>query len=293
MYRQEFKRLKEKRPINTSKRSSNTLSARLKRWWRPHPVAPSKRESALHDWYRTELGRSLAAAERERVMQVLDNGYHPFVVQLDVGLHQPLFCAEELKCKSSLLISRYENVADCPVAQADLEHLPLQPDSVDTLIVHHALEYADQPHRVLREAVQALRPGGHLTVFGFNPYGFWGWVRWLHWRRQPLPWAGEFLSLSRVADWCELLDCGAVQKECFYYWPPLSRSHLSGVHSHRGRLIGRLLRKALPILGGVYVLVVRKNQLEMLGGHRWQPAFFLKGKVMSKHSEQAVNRWKS
>lgn len=265
---------------------------RLKRWWRPASLDSVGREQALHDWYRTDLGSSLAAEERARVMAVLDAGYHPFVVQLDVGLHEPLFNANELKCKSALLVSRYECRASCPVAQAELEHLPLQPDSVDTLIVHHALEYAEQPHRVLREAVQALRPGGHLTVIGFNPYGLWGWVGRMRWRRQPLPWAGRFLSMSRVADWCELLDCGTVQKYYFYHWPPLSRLHLNRVSHKRGMKFSKFLCTMFPPLGGVYILVVRKNQVELLNDHRWQPVMFFKGKVLGKQREQAVNRWK-
>lgn len=262
---------------------------RIRRWWRPSPLPPKVRERQLHDWYRTDLGRSLQAAERRLVSDVLNSGYHPFVVQLDVGLHQPLFDAQQLKCKSSLLIARTEATAHCPSACADLDYLPLQAESVDSVVVHHALEFSNHPHRVLREAVQALRPGGHLIVIGFNPYGFWGLSRLWRWRRAQKPWEGNFLSMSRVMDWCELLDCGEVRHTYFYHWPPLSSSKWK----HKGVRLNRFIRTFLPILGGNYLLVVRKNQLELLSDQRWQPAFFLKGKVMSKQREQVANRWKS
>lgn len=262
---------------------------KLRRWWQPEARSVADREAGLHAWYRTALGRSLEQAEQAVVRDVLNSGYHPFVVQLDVGLHKPLFDAAELKCKSSLIVSHEASYNPCPSVQASLDSLPLLPDSVDSLVIHHALEFAELPHRVLREAAQSVRPGGHLIIVGFNPYGLWSLARLFRWRRAPLPWEGRFMSLSRVADWCELLDCGVVRKDYFYHWPPLPRTRWKS----RGRWLNGFVRRFLPVMGGVYVIVVRKNQLELLNNHRWQPAFFLKGRAMSKQREQVVNRWKS
>lgn len=261
---------------------------RVRAWWQPAQRPAGVREAELHAWYRTELGRSLQAAERAVADEVLDVGYHPFVVQLDVGLHAALFDAHQLKCKSALVISRQEINAHCPSAQAQLEHLPLQAESVDCIIIHHALEYSEQPHRVLREAVQALRPGGQLLIMGFNPFGFWGLARLVPWRWRQRPWQGRFLTLARVEDWCELLDCEAVRRTWFYHWPPMRHARWK----KRGRRLNQLLRLLFPRLGAVYALVVRKNQLQLLSNHRWQPSFFFRGKAMTR-KEQAVNRWKS
>ena len=260
---------------------------RVREWWQPRRRPAGVRAADLHAWFRTELGQSLHAAERAIVEEVLDVGYHPFVVQLDVGLNEALFDVEHLKCKSALVISRHEIRAHCPTAQAELEQLPLQGESVDSLIIHHALEYTEQPHRVLREAVQALRPGGHLVVLGFNPLGFWGWSRLLRLGRRQRPWEGRFLSSARVTDWCEVLDCEVVRKSWFYHWPPMRQARWK----KRGRAINRLLRLVFPRLGAVYVLVVRKNQMALIGHDRWQPSFFFRGKAMTRE-EQAVNRWK-
>ena len=265
-------------------------------WWqrigtrfRSGDLTPEQQERALNNWYQSELGRSLHAAERAVVDTSLNNGYHPFVVQLDVGLHEPLFDPDELKCKSSLVISRSIGPPSWPSACADLEYLPLLPDTVDCMLIHHALDFAEHPHRVLREAVQALRPGGHLILVGFNPYGFWGWSRLWRWGRRRRPWEGRFLSLPRLSDWCELLDCGEISRTYCYHWPPLNKARWK----RRGRRLNLFIRRYLPAFGGAYVLVLRKNQVEMLNNPGWQPAFFLKGGVMGHNGGQAVNRWKS
>lgn len=265
-------------------------------WWkkfgrlfRSDDPAPEQQERTLNAWYHSALGRSLHAAERAVVDTALNHAYHPFVVQLDVGLHEPLFDPEELKCKSTLMLSRCSDLPSWPSACADLEYLPLQPDTVDCLIVHHALDFVSNPHRVLRESVQALRPGGHLILVGFNPYGFWGWSRLWRWSRKRRPWEGRFLSLPRLVDWCELLDCGEIERTYCYHWPPLAHAGWK----RRARRLNLFIRRYLPVLGGSYVLVVRKNQLELLNNSSWQPAIFFKGQVVGRDRGHAVNRWKS
>ena len=47
------------------------------------------------------------------------------------------------------------------------EELPLEHNSCDVVVLHHALDFAQSPHQVLREAARILRPGGHLILLGF------------------------------------------------------------------------------------------------------------------------------
>src|SRR5690606_4575216 len=52
--------------------------------------------------------------------------------------------------------------------------LPLASQSVDLLVLPHTLEYADDPHAVLREAERVLIHEGRLIIAGFNPWSLWG-----------------------------------------------------------------------------------------------------------------------
>lgn len=253
--------------------------------WRAPPVDPEVREARLSEWYRSPLGAQLLTSERDAVSEVVGSGYLPFLVQLDSGAHASLFATQGIHCKTNLVIARSDNRCAGPCVKAEFEHLPLQPESVDCLLIHHALEYAPAPHRVLREAVQALRPGGQIVVLGFNPHGLWGLRRWwAPWRRRYQPWEGQFLSPGRVSDWCRLLDCEVTQRQYYYHWPPLAHTRWK----RRAAGINRLIRTLLPALGGGYLLVARKQQLIPLQPRRWETAFFLRGRAMNREREDVT-----
>ena len=50
---------------------------------------------------------------------------------------------------------------------------PFSPQSLDAVVLHHGLDFSLSPRLLLREASQAVRAGGHLVVFGFNPLSSW------------------------------------------------------------------------------------------------------------------------
>ncbi len=56
----------------------------------------------------------------------------------------------------------------------DLLDLPFEAQSVDLLVMPHTLEFARDPHRLLREAERVLVPEGQLIILGFNSLSLWG-----------------------------------------------------------------------------------------------------------------------
>ena len=54
--------------------------------------------------------------------------------------------------------------------QGDLYALPVDRNSFELVIVHQVLHFLDDPARALREAAQALAPGGRLVVVDFAPH---------------------------------------------------------------------------------------------------------------------------
>src|SRR3546814_14976459 len=48
----------------------------------------------------------------------------------------------------------------------DSEYLPFDSQSVDLLVLPHALECASDPHQLLREVERVLLPEGHVVITG-------------------------------------------------------------------------------------------------------------------------------
>lgn len=106
------------------------------------------------------------------------------------------------------------------------EFLPIAGQSIDLLILSHALEYSPNPHQLLREVERVLRPEGHLLLAGFNPASLWGLRRLLAGPEAGYPWNGRFLQLSRIKDWLTLLGFEFQTGRMICYTPPLRRGSL-------------------------------------------------------------------
>lgn len=102
--------------------------------------------------------------------------------------------------------------ADGSVLWLDSTALPLSSQSLDLVVLPHALEQSLDPHATLREVERVLVPEGKVVVTGLNPWSFWGWRqrRSLIWQRMGwgdhfVPGHVQWLSTGRVVDWLQLL----------------------------------------------------------------------------------------
>lgn len=57
------------------------------------------------------------------------------------------------------------------VRRGDMYALPSADGSIDTVIIHQVLHFADDPAAVIAEAARVLAPGGRLLVVDFMPHG--------------------------------------------------------------------------------------------------------------------------
>lgn len=117
------------------------------------------------------------------------------------------------------------------VCQGVGEDLPLIRDGVGTLFILFTLCFTHQPGRVLLQAGQALRPGGHL-VLGVIPGGG-PWGQSLRAKKEdghPFYQYASFYEMDRIEEWLAAAGLQVVETRSSLYQRPDS---LAGYESSR------------------------------------------------------------
>ncbi len=137
------------------------------------------------------------------------------------------------------------------------EELPFAAQSIDLIVMPHVLEFAAEPHQVLREVDRVLVPEGQLILTGFNPASLWGLRQSLmrFGARPYLPPATSFIALPRIKDWLKLLSF-EVNRGRFGCYAPWVRSP---AWLARWSFIEQAGDRWWPVLGGVYLLTAVKR----------------------------------
>jgi SAM-dependent methyltransferase len=125
----------------------------------------------------------------------------------------------------------------------DFAELPFASQSLDLVVLPHVLEFAAEPHQVLREVERVLIPEGQVIICGFNPASLWG--------------ARQGMGASRAAATCRR-----------------RRIHLYAAHERLVKIVEsrrhaqpfRLLRAAIS-----HHPVAQPLRLHGKAGQRWWP----------------------
>ncbi len=151
--------------------------------------------------------------------------------------------------------------ASC-VLQCDFDALPFPSQSLDLIVLPHALELSNDPHLTLSEVERVLVPEGRLMILGFNPHSLWGWEDRLRhaFKSSPadgarLPPMQGALAYRRVRDWLRLLSF-EVEDARFGCWRPAVSS---SQWLDRMRWWDRMGERWWPVLGGVYFITAVKR----------------------------------
>lgn len=206
----------------------------------------------LESWYARENGVYLQQQMRSVVRNFLDTSFGYHILQLGVTGGDPL--CQESPINHRIYCSGSPGAGVELVADAD--ELPLESDSVDTIIAHHCLEFADDPHQVLREIHRVLTPQGRLLLIGFNPYSFQGINTRVRGLLGNALWSQHRpVGENRMTDWLHLLGCEVLDCVRLYGLPPLGGDRL---RRYMIRCDAWSTRHNLPV-GGVYILHATKN----------------------------------
>lgn len=220
----------------------------------PFGQHPPDTDLAFQGWLDSAQGRALLHAERQVLEEVLPRVPGQRALQLGLGEQPDLLASCRIRDRWHL--GRREQAGNAAVGLPAA--LPLAKRSLDLALLHHSLDFEDHPHKVLRETISALQPGGWLVVVGFNPLSLWGLTRLFRLTSSDIPWSARFLRPMRLSDWLNVLSCQVEGLESGYFAPPGKRAAQGGF-GWLEQLGARLWQQR----GAFYVLVARKRAVIM------------------------------
>lgn len=212
--------------------------------------------SGLERWFETPLGQQLLQEEKHILDEELSNmfGYH--LLQLSINRDIQLFESSRIGHCFALGAGQADTEKSVQAYSA-LDALPLEDETVDVTVLHHVLEYSQNPHQVLREASRVTIARGYIVVFGFNPFSLMGVVKPLAQILSSRPiWKRGSLRKSRVSDWLQFLDFNTLRVYSGVYNPPLQNHNFIKNCSGINRVLSRW---GVPF-GNYYCLVARKDR---------------------------------
>lgn len=207
----------------------------------------------VSEWFASPLGQQMLAKERSLCDQILPDmfGYH--LIQMGYG--KPHWLCESSPIHHRVYVSEKQTTKDMPMLVSGLDDLALATDSVDVALLHHSLDFALYPQRVLREVSRVVIPGGKIVIVGFNPWSLWGIWRLAKSQSPKVPWCARFLSPYRLSDWLNVLDLHLDGLESTHFGLPTTRSSVQSIDSW----LNNLGQRWWDHLGAVYVLVATKR----------------------------------
>ena len=206
---------------------------------------------SIRSWFTSRLGRHVLKTELAMLDQLLPGlfGYH--LAQFSV---QSTMMHGASPIQNKIIINLNTTKAGLV---SNPTQLPFANDSIDVALLHHVLDFAESPQKILCELARATLPMGHIVIVGFNPISLWGGWRTIvrSTRRKGMaPWNGAFIRPGRLMDWLNLLDFKIDRAQYSIYRPPVSQC-LGEVNDYSDG-VGRTLN--LPI-GSVYAIVASKH----------------------------------
>lgn len=175
--------------------------------------------NTLQEWFETPLGQYVLDKERAYLDDVTPDIFGFHALQLGLPAHDLL--------RESRIAHRMRVASSgTPSLYAKCHELPFAEHSIDLVLLPHVLEFAEEPHAVLREVDRIMMPEGRLVILGFNPWSLWGLRSTVGPARGEVPWNGHFVSLLRVKDWLALLGFDVSAGRLAGYAPPFDNERL-------------------------------------------------------------------
>jgi hypothetical protein len=212
-----------------------------------HPTKPEL-------WQDLPLGDELKCLIEKEIAEVSRKffGYH--LVRLGHLSSQIELAACPIKHQINIT-STTQTYTSLVASPADL---PVCENSVDAFLLAHELDFAKDPHQILREVDRTIMPNGYVVITGFNPFSLCGLFKYLPINKGSVLHDARFFSCARVKDWLQLLGFEIVDVKHLLFNELFLQRKLRASSKW-----SRWCHQYLPIFTSMYVIVARKREIPL------------------------------
>ncbi|HBH35266.1 MAG TPA: hypothetical protein DDW45_02330 [Gammaproteobacteria bacterium] len=209
------------------------------------------------EWFETLYGEYIVNSEAGLLSQWLSQLFGYRMILLGTRLQIWNRCSQQSHIRQRIWMNHSDTAGhlQCDILTT-MSALPVKSDSIDLVVLFHALDRAEDPRRLIREVERILIPEGRVIIFGFNPYSLFGVWRMLGRRNSPEEMGGHLkVGCRQLMEWLSLLGMEVEEKRYFAFRPPLQKqSALDKVN-----FMEAAGQKLWPSSGGVYAIQAVKN----------------------------------
>jgi len=210
--------------------------------------------SSINSWYEQPLGICLSELENIELTQTLKHCFGQYLLQIGGLAMLPAIKTSAIQHR--LIVNNNINQnSSTNFLQASYDALPIQNESVNTIIHWHSLETVSDPKFVLAESWRALALDGHLIIIGFNPWSLWGLKHLFN--SKDFPWNLHFHSAHLICKWVSSVGGEIINAKSLFFRPPLANKQL--LENLQWLEIAGLW--LWPYMGGVFFLDIQKKTI--------------------------------
>lgn len=167
------------------------------------------------DWLAKPIGIRLLDLERRKLNTIFPRLFGYDAVLL--GPEEFRSCLDDCLVKRHTVVNQTANTS--PGIDSRLDKLAIANETADLIYLAHCLEFAENPHEILREVYRALRPDGNIIISMFNPWSLWSIYTY--------SWKANFISIAKLQDWLALLGFDIMRVNRFGFMLPVSKKQVS------------------------------------------------------------------
>lgn len=212
-----------------------------------------KQLNALHEWFQSVLGLSVADEFKKQFSPVLD--YLKGETLLQLGHCANNLWLDDLQFNKKWIASPfYTNEKNTLVCS--LNHIPLQRNSLDCIIAPLTVEPFINSLTLIDEMDRVLKPMGYVVFLGLNPWSLWSGALkcgWLHCYAEKKLKLHTSFHLNRILVQRGYRQCALNH---FYYIPPVNNPALLKKLTFFNE-VGKML---WPFPSGFYCYIAQKYE---------------------------------